>query len=99
LFGDSAALDVDRRAKITIFAPGNKAEIKHVHKEQVRAFCDYVRARISGATQHASAPQAPPATGGQTDVVSQLERLAKLKEQGILTDEEFQAQKQKILSG
>jgi hypothetical protein len=29
--------------------------------------------------------------------VSKLERLAKLKEQGILTEEEFTQQKQKIL--
>ncbi len=32
------------------------------------------------------------------DVVSQLERLAKLRDSGILTDEEFAAQKMKILS-
>lgn len=31
------------------------------------------------------------------DTVSQLEKLVKLKEQGILTEEEFQAQKKKIL--
>lgn len=35
----------------------------------------------------------PPAV----DVASQLERLAKLKEQGHLTEEEFQAQKKKLL--
>jgi len=39
--------------------------------------------------------QAAPAPQG--DVVSQLERLAALKEQGILTEDEFQAQKAKIL--
>jgi hypothetical protein len=33
----------------------------------------------------------------QNNVILQLERLAKLKEQGILSDEEFQAQKKKIL--
>lgn len=31
------------------------------------------------------------------DQISQLERLAKLKEQGVLTDEEFLEQKNKIL--
>ena len=29
--------------------------------------------------------------------ISQLEKLSKLKEQGVLTDDEFEAQKQKIL--
>ncbi|WP_367185108.1 SHOCT domain-containing protein, partial [Trebonia sp.] len=32
-----------------------------------------------------------------TDTVTQLRELAELKSQGILTDEEFQAQKAKIL--
>ncbi len=41
----------------------------------------------------APAPAAPPAT----DTVTQLKELAELKSQGILTDEEFQAQKAKIL--
>lgn len=42
----------------------------------------------------APAPAAP-----QEDVVTQLERLGNLYAQGILTDEEFQAQKARILSG
>jgi hypothetical protein len=32
------------------------------------------------------------------DVLSQLEKLGELKEKGVLTDEEFQAQKAKLLS-
>ncbi len=39
--------------------------------------------------------QAAPAP--QEDVISQLERLGALKAQGVLTEEEFQAQKAKIL--
>ena len=98
-FSDSATLDPDRRATITIFASGNKAEIKHVHKDQVRGFCDYVRARTSGVAEHASiSPAAAGGGGSVSDVVSQLERLAKLKEQGFLTDEEFQAQKNRLLA-
>jgi Short C-terminal domain len=31
------------------------------------------------------------------DDISQLEKLSKLKEQGVLTEDEFEAQKQKIL--
>jgi ribonuclease Z len=38
-----------------------------------------------------------PGAGGPNDIITQLERLAKLKNQGILTEEEFQAQKAKIL--
>jgi len=37
------------------------------------------------------------AAASNEDVVSQLERLGALKAQGLLTDEEFNAQKAKIL--
>ena len=38
------------------------------------------------------------ATAGITDAeIEQLKKLAELKEQGVLTDEEFETQKQKIL--
>lgn len=50
------------------------------------------------------APVPEPATampsarsGGTDDMLSALERLAALRQQGILTDEEFAAQKAKIL--
>jgi Short C-terminal domain len=44
--------------------------------------------------------QAPPEDPGVSDdTVAQLERLGKLKQEGILTDEEFAAQKAKILGG
>lgn len=44
-------------------------------------------------------PQAapPPAAPAEPDMASQLQELAKLKEQGILTEEEFQAKKKQIL--
>ncbi len=49
----------------------------------------------------AQAPPAapPPAAAPATDVVTQLKGLAELREQGILTDDEFAAQKAKILAG
>ena len=42
------------------------------------------------------AAPAPPA-GGEQLTIEQLKELAALKEQGVLTDEEFAAQKAKIL--
>lgn len=42
------------------------------------------------------APAAPAGGGGQ-DVAAQLTQLADLKNQGLLTDEEFEAQKAKLL--
>lgn len=39
------------------------------------------------------------ATASQGDVITQLERLGALKAQGLLTEEEFAAQKAKLLGG
>jgi putative oligomerization/nucleic acid binding protein len=46
-----------------------------------------------------AAPQtpAPPSAAGTSDTIAQLKDLAELKAQGILTEEEFAAQKAKIL--
>ncbi|HEY1443924.1 MAG TPA: SHOCT domain-containing protein [Acidimicrobiales bacterium] len=40
----------------------------------------------------------PPAAAPEKDMVTQLKELAELKDQGILTDAEFEAQKAKILA-
>jgi hypothetical protein len=47
--------------------------------------------------QYAPPPPPPPPPASEDDTITQLERLADLKDQGILTDEEFAAQKAKIL--
>ena len=47
-------------------------------------------------------PQTPPATAKaavQVDPLDALEELQKLREAGVLTEEEFAAQKNKILGG
>ena len=50
------------------------------------------------AQQQAAAAQAAPAApAGGTDVVAELQKLAALKEQGILSDDEFAAAKAKLL--
>jgi hypothetical protein len=48
------------------------------------------------AAPPAPAPAGPPAAGGDS-VIDQLKELGELKEQGILTDAEFEAQKAKVL--
>ena len=48
--------------------------------------------------QAAPAPAAPaPASAGQASTIDQLKELGELKAQGILTEEEFAAQKAKLL--
>jgi hypothetical protein len=46
--------------------------------------------------QQAAAPPAP-AAGAEPDYMAELEELAKLRDQGILSPEEFEAKKKQIL--
>jgi Short C-terminal domain len=47
--------------------------------------------------QPAAAPPPAPQAGGEDSVIDQLKQLGELKAQGILTEEEFAAQKAKLL--
>jgi len=48
---------------------------------------------------YAAPPPPAPAAGGISDAaIEQLKQLAALKDQGVLTDEEFEQQKRKLLS-
>ena len=50
------------------------------------------------AMQQQAPPAAAPAAGGITDdTIAQIQKLGQLKEQGLITDEEFDAQKRKLL--
>ncbi len=52
------------------------------------------------AAAPAEPPPPPPAPdAAQPDVIDQLKRFAELRDQGILTEEEFAAQKAKLLAG
>lgn len=51
------------------------------------------------AQQYQAAPAAPAGGGMSEDSMAKLKQLAELHEQGILTDAEFEVQKQKILQG
>jgi hypothetical protein len=46
----------------------------------------------------APAPAPPPPAAPQTDMITQLKELGELRDSGILTEEEFAAQKAKLLA-
>jgi hypothetical protein len=50
-----------------------------------------------GGEQYAEPAPPPPAAAPAEDPIAKLKELAALKDQGILTEEEFAAQKAKIL--
>jgi hypothetical protein len=76
--------------KVTVYASGNNIDFKFAHDEAAR-FKDAVMALVLGSTQPTQ-PAAP-----TVDVADQLTKLAALRDQGVLTDEEFSAQKAKLL--
>lgn len=57
----------------------------------------YEQGAQQAAYQQAPPPAQPAPAAPQVDVVAQLKELAALKEQGILTEDEFAAQKAKLL--
>jgi Domain of unknown function (DUF4429)/Short C-terminal domain len=77
-------LDATKDENTVMFNRGQQAAFEALRDELNRRMA---------ASSH-SAPAAPAA-----DFTAQLERLARLREQGILTEEEFQAQKARILAG
>ena len=81
--------------QITIYASGNKEEIKNVPKDLTRPFADFLRARLSGVRQ----PTAEPAetSVAVVSIADELEKLAALRDRGIVSDSEFDAQKTKLL--
>lgn len=81
---------------LTVFASGNKAEIKNMNKDDGRGMADALRGRLAEAPGVSSAPPTG-ASAAPVDVADQLGKLAALRDAGVLTDEEFAAQKAKIL--
>lgn len=77
-------------SEIKIMASGNIAKISNVEQGNGKRFSDTVRNLLSQ----------PKSSVVETkiDFVDQLERLAKLKDNGIITQEEFNQQKEKLLN-
>ncbi len=57
----------------------------------------YAAQNAASAEQAAPAQEAAPAAAPADDLTAQLEALAKLRDQGILTEDEFSAKKAQIL--
>lgn len=77
-------------ALIEVFASGNTAKIDKVPNPAAMSFAETVN-------QHMATVKSPAPTTPAVDVADQLTKLAKLRDDGILTEAEFQAQKQKLL--
>lgn len=84
---------------VTVFASGNNINFRIRHQE-AQAFKNVVMDLVlSGGPQHQQAQPVPAAVHApQVDLVDQIRRLGELRDQGLLTEEEFAAQKAKLLN-
>lgn len=90
-------------ARTAVIAGTASAVNGRVQRRQAERFAErdaQIAAQRSAAYQQAMAPAPPePPAPDTTDLVAQLKSLAELRDQGILTEEEFAAQKSRILGG
>lgn len=76
--------------KVTVFASGNNIDFRFNHGEAAQ-----FKTVLTDLILRGSAPA--PAASAPVDLADQLGKLAALRDQGILTDDEFAAQKAKLL--
>jgi hypothetical protein len=81
-----------RMAASTAVIAGTAGAVRH-RQERKYAEQDQAAYDQQMAAQAAAAPVAP----AEPDYAAELEQLAQLKNQGILTEEEFEAKKKQIL--
>jgi hypothetical protein len=84
----------------TAYYAGKRAQRHGDERDEMQAQIEdlqYQQAAQAQAMQ--SQPAAAPAGGISDDAIQQLQKLSQLKDAGVLTEEEFNAQKMKILNG
>ena len=83
-------------ARTAVIAGTATAVAGGVNRHQQQKYAD----QEAAAQQAAPPPEAAPvaAAPGNDDLINKLKELANLKDQGILTEAEFDAQKAKILA-
>jgi hypothetical protein len=73
---------------IHFFASGNKVAMKWIKDKEIGTFISFVKEQISKKSI---------SDGASRNSINDLKEIAVLKDQGIVTEEEFQAKKRQIL--
>ena len=83
---------------MSIHLAGYKARVGHMRKGQARSFAEHLRRNISTPPQlQLGSIFVEPISSEEK--LTAMERLAYLKDQGVLSEEEFEAEKQRTLAG
>ena len=83
-------------ARTAVVAGTATAVSNRVSRRQANRWSEQEEQQYAQQQQYAQAAPAP-AAPAESDTITQLKQLGELHDQGILTDEEFAAQKAKIL--
>lgn len=83
------------RGKILIQTSGAARVIEQVPKGEAEAIAAVIRDRVEGMTRERSESAAQPVAGL---LAAELRDLALLRDQGVLTSDEFEAQKKRLLA-
>ena len=94
-----------RTAAVVGTATATRNAVNRRQADKNYAAYEHAAQQAAPPPQQYAAPAPPPpdqyyeapVQAAQEDVVTQLERLGALKQQGLLTDAEFEAQKKKLL--
>lgn len=90
------AMELERgmmSSTVKIRASGYQGDIDAIAKDKAEKVAQYVR----DAMDRAKKSQAPQAGVAQVSIADELAKLAKLKEQGVLSEAEFSQMKQELL--
>lgn len=90
-----SSIDIEKglfSSTLKVFASGYKGDIDAIDKDKAEAILQYIHNAMNKAKTTAANPGS-----GQLSVADELAKLAKLKEQGILSEAEFLQMKQELL--
>ena len=85
-------------ARTAVVAGTASAVAGRVHHHQDQKYAEKDQAAYDQQQAAAPAARAAPAAAPAVDPIERIKELAQLKDQGILTEEEFAAQKAKLLA-
>jgi hypothetical protein len=77
----------------------SRRQTSKYNAQQAQASASQQNAYDQGLADAQTTAPPPAPAASESDVIAQLTQLGQLRDQGILTDAEFEAQKAKILAG
>jgi hypothetical protein len=75
---------------LDLAASGDRTKVTMVPKEDVERIAQMIRQKMASAHSH-------PVAAASADVATQIRELAKLRDEGLLSTEEFEGKKRQIL--